>query len=96
MYQSPIEENQPTYQESRQSISAEDRDYAAAQKEELIEKYLEKIQVMEDSVTVIKEMIDAAMKGDTKDIEDLRKEMAIATDIRMYSKFIKDLENLIG
>ena len=62
----------------------------------LIEKYLEKIQVMEDSVTVIKEMIDAAMKGDTKDIEDLRKEMAIAnTDIRMYSKFIKDLENLI-
>ena len=63
----------------------------------LIEKYLEKIQVMEDSITVIKEMIDAAMKGDTKDIEDLRKEMAIAnTDIRMYSKFIKDLENLIG
>ena len=63
----------------------------------LIEKYLEKIQVMEDSVTVIKEMIDAAMKGDTKDIEDLREEMAIAnTDIRMYSKFIKDLEKLIG
>ena len=63
----------------------------------LIEKYLEKIQVMEDSITVIKEMIDA-MKGDTNsDIEDLRKEMAIAnTDIRMYSKFIKDLENLIG
>ena len=62
----------------------------------LIEKYLEKIQVMEDSITVIKEMIDA-MKGDTNsDIEDLRKEMAIAnTDIRMYSKFIKDLENLI-
>ena len=62
----------------------------------LIEKYLEKIQVMEDSITVIKAMIDA-MKGDTNsDIEDLREEMAIAnTDIRMYSKFIKDLENLI-
>ena len=59
----------------------------------LIEKYRAILQVMEDSITVIK-----AMKGDTNsDIEDLRKEMAIAnTDIRMYSKFIKDLENLIG
>ena len=64
----------------------------------LIEKYLEKIQVTESSVTVIKEMIDAAMKGDTNsDIEYLRKEMSIAnTNWRMYSKFIKDLENLIG